>query len=148
MDADVRRRVTCLHSTLGDTTVRVLDWLSLVVWGAVVVVGVLQARQVNKGWLTSYGGDVFGPIPFWWGLRRTVFASLTYGAEIAVLTQLIGCFAWEFCQRLDLSHTILFITKGTFDPLDVVAYTVTLMACYSLDRLLQYWHRCRWRSPG
>jgi hypothetical protein len=106
----------------------------------------LQAQRINGGWLTSYGGDVFGPLAFWWALRRTMFASPKYGAEIAVLTQLVGCFVWEFCQRADLSNTVLFFTEGTFDPFDLVAYSVTLIGCYALDRLLLYCQRCRINS--
>jgi hypothetical protein len=82
MDANTITSARRLRISLGATAVRVLDWLSLIVWGLVVVVGVMQAQQYNGGWLTSYGGDVFGPIAFWWGLRRTIFASLTFGAEI------------------------------------------------------------------
>ncbi len=137
---------TRLHTTLGRRTVRILDWLSLVVWALVAVVGVMQARQYNGGWLTSYGGDVFGPIAFWWGLRRTVFASPKAGAEIAALTQLAGCITWEFSQRFDLSNTPLFFTKGVFDPYDLVAYTITLCGCYVLDKTLQF--RRRSRSAG
>jgi len=131
-----------LNAMLGKDAVRVLDWLSLVVWGLVALVGIMQAKQYKGGWLTSCGGDVFGPIAFWWGLRRTVFASLRYGTEIAALTQLIGCFVWEICQRFDLSGTVLFFTKGVFDPLDLVAYSLTLCGCYILEKALKYRHGC------
>lgn len=130
-----------LKATLGKGAVRALDWGSLLVWGLVALVGIMQAKQYNGGWLTSYGGDVFGPIAFWWGLRRTIFASLPYGAELAALTQLIGCFVWEICQRFDLSGTVLFFTQGVFDPLDLVAYSLTLLGCYMLDKTLQTNHR-------
>ncbi len=132
---------THLKARLGEDAVRVLDWGSLLVWALVALVGFMQAEQYNGGWLTSYGGDVFGPIAFWWTLRRTIFASPKYGAEIAALTQLVGCFVWEICQLFDLSGTVLFLTKGVFDPFDLVAYSLTLLGCYVLDKSLQRRHR-------
>lgn len=132
-----------LSDTLGENAVRALDWVSLVVWGLVALVGILQSKQYNGHFLTDYGGDVFGPVAFWWTLRRTIFASLTYGAEIAALTLLMGCFLWEFCQRFDLSDTVLFFTKGVFDPLDLLAYSLSLLCCYGVDKMLQFRERSR-----
>jgi hypothetical protein len=148
MDAQPEAATNHLRATLGDQAVRVLDWLSLLVWGLVAVVGIMQSRHEDGGWLTTYGGDVFGPMAFWWGLRRTVFASLKFGAEIAAFTQWVGCFAWEFCQKLDLSNTVLFFTAGVFDPFDLVAYSVTLLGCYLLDKALQRYHRSRTQSEA
>ena len=50
---------------------------------------------------------------------------------------LVACFAWEFGQRFDLSGSILGITQGTFDPLDLVAYALTLGFLYAIDKRLQ-----------
>ena len=143
METEGTNRVSHLQLTLGKTAVRVLDWISIPVIVLVMWVGTMQSQNVNGGWVTNYGADIIGPISFWWCTRRTIFASVKFGAEIAILVQLVGCFVWEFCQRFDLSNTVLFFTKGTFDPLDLVTYSATLMACYSLDKYLQFRQRRR-----
>jgi hypothetical protein len=44
-----------------------------------------------------------------------VFAGMRRGAKFAAVSVSVGCFAWEICQRFDLSGTILYITRGTYD---------------------------------
>ena len=126
-----------LHAALGRVPVGCLDWSTVLVWMLVVLIGWLQSKRIDAGWLTRYGGDVFGTAMFWWMIRRTIFAGFWLGAEIAAASLLVACFAWEFCQRLDLSGSVLGITKGTYDPLDLVAYALTLGFLYAIDRGLQ-----------
>ncbi len=136
-DAVPPDRLSALDAAFGRRTVRWLDWLVLPVWGLVVLVGILQTKRIDAGWLTAYGADVVSPIALWWGLRRTVFARIRAGAELAASTILLGSFAWEWSQRFDLSGTVLDYAKGTFDPFDLLAYLVTMAACYALDKYLQ-----------
>ena len=63
MMSDLTENPRDLRSTLGSAE---LDWLSVVIWCLVALVGVLQAKRIDAGWLTSYGGDVFGPAVLWW----------------------------------------------------------------------------------
>jgi hypothetical protein len=107
----------------------------------VALIGWLQTTGISGGWLTSYGGDIFGPAVFWWGFRRTMFAKTRRGAEIAALFVLVACFVWEFCQRYDLSGTPLSITQGTYDPLDLVCYALTIGVCYAVEKGLQRRHQ-------
>jgi hypothetical protein len=109
------------------------------------LIGVLQSKRIDGGWLTSYGGDVFGTAVFWWCLRRTVFARARFAAELAAAFVLAGCFAWEWSQRFDLSGNPFSITHGVFDPFDLVAYSATLSVCYGVDKGLQ--HRVAARKP-
>ncbi len=102
-----------LDAGLGPRAVRVLDWLGLLIVVLVNVVGQLQTRRVDAGWITSYGGDIVGPMMVWWGARRTLFATTRAAAEWSAASVLAGCCAWELCQGYDLSGTPLAITEGT-----------------------------------
>jgi len=40
---------------------------------------------------------------------------------------------WEVSQKFDLSQTILFMNRGTFDLWDIVTFTLTLLICFYVD---------------
>jgi hypothetical protein len=141
MKSEPSRGGADLQAAIGDGAVRFLDWLNLAGWCLVALIGWLQTTGISAGWLTSYGGDIFGPAVFWWGFRRTVFAKMRRGAELVALFVVVACFVWEFCQRYDLSGTPLSITRGIYDPLDLVCYALTIGVCYAVDKGLQRCHR-------
>lgn len=126
-----------IHATLGSVAVQVLDWSSVLLWILVGLIGWLQSRRVDAGWLTRYGGDVFGTAAFWWVVRRTIFSRHRLGAEFAAISLFVACFAWEFCQRFDFSGSVLGITQGVFDHWDLVSYALTLVFLYAIDKCLQ-----------
>ena len=94
-----------------------------------LTIGALQMFHVRAGWLTNYGADVFGTAWLYAMFRqgRTVFGSGQMSASGAAGFVFLGCALSEFAQR-----TAWF--PGTFDPLDLVAFAVTCVACYALDR--------------
>jgi hypothetical protein len=143
-----RTRSRPWESAIGDGAVRLLDWLSLAGWCLVSLIGWLQTRGISAGWLTSYGGDIFGPPVFWWGFRRTLFAKMRRGAELAALFVVVACFVWEFCQRYDLSGTPLSITRGVSDPLDLVCYALAVGVCYAVEKGLQRRHQSSVAAVG
>jgi hypothetical protein len=137
-----------LRSSIGDRAVRFLDWLCLAGWCLVALIGWLQTRGISAGWLTTHGGDILGPAVFWWGFRRTVFARMRRGAELSALFVVVACFVWELCQRYDLSGTPLSMTKGVYDPLDLVCYALTASVCYTAEKGLQRRHQARVARVG
>jgi hypothetical protein len=101
-----------------------------------VGIGGLQMYRVNAGFLTNYGADLLAPPYLYLMLRggRMRLSSLT-----ALGVVLGGCFVWEWLQRFDLTGTPLAITRGRFDPFDLLAYSLGLLAVYVLD--------VRWLRP-
>jgi hypothetical protein len=109
------------------------------IYFVVVFVGIggLQMYHVDAGLLTDYGADLLAPpwmylslrgrprrasrlkrvLGLWRPLRRLIFV-------------LAGCFVWEWLQRYDFSGTPLAITRGRFDPFDLLAYTLGLVVTY------------------
>jgi hypothetical protein len=112
--------------------------IGLTVYFLVVFVGIggLQMYRVNAGWLTSYGADLLAP-PYLYVMFRS--GRLRLSALTALAVVLGSCFLWEWLQRYDLGGTPLGITHGTFDPVDLLAYTVGLLATYVVD--------VRWSHP-
>lgn len=122
-----------------DAQLKYLRWVSHVGFGLTILVGGLQMRRVPAGFLTNYGGDVAGPLFLYGALRqgKTVFHRFTKrvpGPAAAAILLFVACAAWEFCQLFDLSGTPLAITRGHFDPFDLLAYAGTVIACYLGDR--------------
>jgi hypothetical protein len=95
-----------------------------------VGIGGLQMYRVNAGLLTNYGADLFAPPYLYVMLRhgRWRLRSLT-----ALSVVLGGCYLWEWMQRYDLAGTPFVITRGRFDPFDLLAYTVGLLVIYLAD---------------
>jgi hypothetical protein len=96
-----------------------------------LVIGALQAFQVKAGWVTNYGADVFGTAWLYGLFRqgRTVLqrgrGGMGAGATAAFV--FAGCAGSELLQAFKL-------IPGVFDPLDLAAFAVTVVACYLLDR--------------
>jgi len=107
-----------------------------------VGIGGLQMYRVNAGVLTNYGADLFAPPYLYVMLRdgRLRLRSLT-----ALSMVLGGCYLWESMQRYDLAGTPFAITRGSFDPFDLLAYTVGLTGIYVADVL---WLRRRGILPS
>jgi|GEM_PF-2090561 len=98
----------------------------------------LQMGGVRGGFLTNYLADIAGPIWMYGALRlRATLLNRIYKPTpspvfTALFVFLVGT-VWEICQAFDLSGTILAITRGRFDPFDIVAYGVSLAACVAVD---------------
>jgi hypothetical protein len=101
-----------------------------------VGIGGMQMYGVNAGALTNYGADLFAP-PCIYFVARTGRKKMS--AVRALVVVFGGCVVWELAQRYDFSGTPLAITRGAFDPLDILSYAVGLAACFALD--------VRWLTP-
>jgi len=101
-----------------------------------VGIGGLQMYRINAGFLTNYGADLLAP-PYLYLMLRG--GRLRLGALAALTVVLGGCFLWEWMQRHDFGGTPLAITRGRFDPFDLLAYTVGLLLIYIVD--------VRWLCP-
>lgn len=101
-----------------------------------VAIGGLQMYRVNAGFLTNYGADLLAPPYMYLSLRAGRFRLRPFTTLITLLS---GCFLWEWLQRYDLAGTPLGITRGSFDPFDLLAYTVGLLVSYVVD--------VRWLRP-
>jgi hypothetical protein len=117
-------------------------WLNIYFVAVFGGIGGLQMYRVNAGLLTNYGADLFAP-PYLYAMLRD--GRLRLGSFTAFSVVLGGCCLWEWMQRFDLSGTPFAITRGSFDPLDLVAYFVGLLAIYLADIL---WLRPRGILPG
>ena len=107
-----------------------------------VGIGGLQMYRVDAGFLTNYGADLLAP-PYLYLMLRAGRLRLRPLTALGVV--LGGCCLWELLQRFDLSGTPLAITRGRFDPFDLLAYAVGLLAVYVLD---VRWLRPRGLVPG
>ncbi len=111
-------------------------------WLPALAVGALQMYRVDAGALTSWGADVFGPIAIYGSLRTggsiaRWFSKTPPSPWLSATIVLTGCFAWELCQLYDLDGTLLAITRGQFDPLDLGAYVLGAAVAFSGEKLLQ-----------
>ena len=109
-------------------------------WLPALAVGALQMYRVNAGVLTAYGADFFGPIALYASLRANGtllrrFFSRPPSPAVSAAIVIIGCVAWEWCQRYDFSGTPLLITRGTFDPYDIVAYFASVVVAFITEKL-------------
>lgn len=106
-------------------------------------VGALQMAHIRMGIFTSQGADLLCPALLYIVMRRNqsllrrVWRARPTADQAAAI-MLVSCYAWEFCQRYDLSGTPLFFTHGTFDPADLAAYTIGVALAYLPDRLLAH----------
>jgi hypothetical protein len=123
-----------LVARYGARNLRLYDAFTAALWVAVVWVGTLQSRGVHAGFVTNQGGDVAGTLVIQLMLARTLFARTSRGFLWATGVAWFGSVAWECCQLLDLAGTPLGITRGVFDPLDLVAYTVAVAIGLGVDR--------------
>jgi hypothetical protein len=107
-------------------------------WIVFVVVALLQMWNVRGGFITNYGADSIAPIMLYYSARtnKTLLSKLVKRTPSGIqtfLTLWFLCMLWEILQKFDFSGTVLAITKGTFDPCDILTYTLTLLICYYLD---------------
>jgi hypothetical protein len=106
-----------------------------------VGIGGLQMYRVNAGFLTNHGADLLAPPYLYLASRAGRWRLGSIGAFSAVLG---ACALWEWLQRYDLGGTPLAITRGRFDPVDLLAYLVGMVAVYVLDVM---WLRPRGLTP-
>jgi hypothetical protein len=128
-----------------------VSWVGFV--PVAIVVG-MQMKHVNGGFITNYGADIAGPV--WaYGMTRETKTALfrrrvpwiSPAAAIALFVFLVGTI-WEVCEAFDFSGTPLAITRGRFDPLDLVAYAGSLAACYAVDRAFERRRAARVVDPA
>jgi hypothetical protein len=105
------------------------------------IVAALQMAHMSVGLVTSEGADLLCPALLYIVMRRNqtllsrVWPKRPSAGQAAGII-LGACYAWEFCQRYNLQGTPLAITRGTFDPLDLLAYTLGVTAVYLPDRFV------------
>jgi hypothetical protein len=107
-------------------------------WFIFILVGLLQMFKVKGGIITNYVADIIAPVMLYYSSRKnkTVLSKLFkqgLNEKQAFLLIWILCIAWELLQKFDLSGTPLTITRGTFDLMDILVYTLTLLICYYFD---------------
>jgi hypothetical protein len=94
--------------------------------------------RVNGGFITNYLADLAGPAWMYGALRlhvtvlKYLYRPVPSPALAAIFVFLVGTI-WEILQAFDLSGTVLAITRGRFDPLDIVAYAASLLVCFLID---------------
>jgi hypothetical protein len=97
---------------------------------ASLCIGALQMFHVRGGFITNYGADLVGTA-WLYAMFRQGKTLIRRGYIMAPGTTaafvFLACAASEFAQRLHL-------IPGTFDPLDILAYAASVLACYGLDR--------------
>ena len=112
-----------------------LTWVGFVL---TMIAVAMQMIGIDGGFLTSYLADLAGPVWFYGVVRqRKLLFKKLLPSKISPMFAAVFVFsvgtAWEVCQAFDLSGTPLAITRGRFDPWDIVCYAVSLSACYALD---------------
>lgn len=118
-----------------------LNWLTNIGFVFAMISVGLQMMSVKGGFLTNYLADIAGPVWFY-GIvrqRKVLFKKLlpknSDPAFAAIFVFLVGT-GWEICQAFDFSGTPLAITRGRYDPWDIVAFAVSSAGCYAFDKLL------------
>lgn len=106
-------------------------------------VGALQMAHIRMGVFTSQGADILCPALLYIVMRRNqtllrrVWSKRPSPEQAAALV-LGACYVWEFCQLRNFEGTPLVITRGTFDVLDLLSYTLGVAAVYLPERLIQH----------
>jgi hypothetical protein len=100
----------------------------------------LQMARIRVGALTAQGADIACPALLYIMMRRNKtllrrIRSERPSPELAAGALLAACYGWEFCQRYNFEGTPLVITRGTFDVLDLAAYTAGIGVPYLIDKL-------------
>jgi hypothetical protein len=130
------------HSSPSGATRTLLRWLHRGGFAVAIFAVALQMGGVNGGFLTNYLADLAGPIWFYGALReratllRYVYPPIPSPALTAVFVFLVGT-GWEVCQALDLGGVINHLTRGRYDPFDILAYATSLSMCYAADMFVQ-----------
>lgn len=95
-----------------------------------LIVGALQMFHVRGGFLTNYGADVFGTAWLYAMFRQgtTVLQrGRRFSPEATAMFVFLGCAGSELGQKVR-------VVPGRFDPLDLLAFGVTILVCYGIDR--------------
>ena len=105
-----------------------------------VICGILVMQQVPAGFLTNYGADLTQPAWLYIvsrGLthpgKRNVYSRI-FGTSLelpAILIFVAGALT-EFSQRYWPNG----LFRGTFDPIDIVAFAVSITTVYAIDKYL------------
>src|SRR6187402_479541 len=95
------------------------------------LIAILQSLKLNAGFITNYGADIFGPIVlYYWTRKNMGLLAILFKNKITAIQTfliiLICCFAWEMRQFINPS-------TGTFDPFDILTYSLTLFASLYFD---------------
>jgi len=120
-----------------------LRWLTWIGFVPAMFSVILQMNSVHGGFLTNYLADLAGPIWCYGTIRqkktlfKKVLSKVSTPGFAAIFVFLVGT-SWEVCQAIDFSGTPLGITRGRFDPLDIVAFAVSLAACYAADKIFAH----------
>lgn len=120
-------------------------FLNLLALVAFAGIGGMQMFGVDGGPVTNFGADLLAP-PILYFSTREGYGSRRNGrvwrmGPLGSLLLVFGlCALWEVAQMFDFSGTPLAVTRGTFDPLDLLAYAAGLVAAYYVD--------VRWLAPS
>ena len=119
---------------------RIWQWSFYALSTVFVVTAALNLLQVRAGFLTNYAADIV--VPAWLyiafrghapgGRRGLIAAVIGRTPEVAAMTLFIASTFTEWTQL----YWPQGIFRGTFDPLDIVAFGVGLGACYAAERML------------
>lgn len=115
-------------------------WAGL--WAVFLLTAALNMARVRGGFLTSHAADLATPALLYIVLRRYPPAGRHGGPlslralfgrtpEVAALVVFLGATATELSQRF-WPHGLF---PGTYDPLDIAAYAVSVLVPYVADRL-------------
>jgi hypothetical protein len=91
---------------------------SLPGWGtccAIIAFSLEATRLRDGGWILQDHLDI---------------TSTTPSPAVTAVSLFLACATWEVCQLFDFRGTPLEITRGRFDPFDLLAYGATQLACY------------------
>jgi len=105
-------------------------------WGLaalIIVAADLIAYHESGGalrvWMRNYGHDVMLPA-FLYFLQRSNTPAYVNRERFMIAYIVCGCAAFEFAQLFGLY-------RGTFDPIDFIAYAVGIAAAVFLDRAIR-----------
>jgi len=101
----------------------------------------LQMNEVRGGFLTNYLADLAGPVWLYGTLRldKTILRFIvpwTRSPLFAALFVFSVGTAWEVCQAFDFKGTVLNITHGRFDPLDIAAFALGASISFFVDKIV------------
>jgi hypothetical protein len=80
-----------------------VKWLTRVGVALVLLVGALQMRRADAGFVTNYGGDIAGPLFLYGAMRqgKTVLryiTSTTPSPAVTAVSLFLACATWEVCR--------------------------------------------------
>lgn len=105
-------------------------------WVLMGGIALLQMWKIPAGFLTNHGADILLPGYLYVILRRrdTWLGLPLPGPFLLASAIFTASLAWEWGQEWGLDP----VTRGRFDPWDVVSYAVSVAAAYAGER---WWAR-------